>query len=123
MKKQKGQALITLLVFTVIASIIIAAAVAVSIINTQTTSNFASSEITLKAAEAGTENAILRILRNPNYTGETLTVGDETVTITVTGTTSKTIVSQGADTDFLRTIQADGTFTSNVFTLNTWNEI
>ncbi|MBI4033249.1 MAG: hypothetical protein HY377_01935 [Candidatus Blackburnbacteria bacterium] len=121
----KGQALITLLVFVAVAMIITAGAVTVTIINSQGISKFAQGEEALFIAETGADNAILRILRDPNntYLSETLSVSDGTATITVSGTTSKTIISEGRSGNFKRKIQVDGSLTGNVFTISAWREI
>lgn len=118
-----GSVLVTLLVFTAMALVIAGGAVTVSIINTQSTSVLVSGEETLHVAESGIDNAVLRLLRDDTYTGETLTVGNGTATITVTGTTDKTITSVGVIGDYRRTVQAVGSFTGSVFTLSSWAEI
>ena len=125
-RSQPGQALVTLLVFTATATIITAAAVAVTIINSQTTGKFAQGEETLHVAEAGAENAILRILReSTNYTGETdLPIGSGIVNISLTpGTGNKTIVSEGVVGNFRRKIQVDVSYNNNVMTITNWREI
>lgn len=120
---QKGQALITLLVFVVMATVIIAGAVSVSIINTQSTYKFADSQAALKVAETGVENALLKLLRNPDFAGEILTVGEGTATISISGTTTKNIVSVGVNNNYTRKIQAEASFSNNVLSLTSWSEI
>lgn len=61
--KKSGQALVTLLVFSAIAIIITSAAVTVSLINTQTTSKYSIGAEALAVAEAGADNAVLKLLR------------------------------------------------------------
>ncbi|MFA5933459.1 MAG: hypothetical protein WCV81_04250 [Microgenomates group bacterium] len=121
--KEKGQTLITLLVFMVIAITVVTGAVAVTIINSEATSKVEIGENSYLLAQTGADNAVLRLLRNPNYTGETFSVGSGTVTITVSGTTTKTIVSEGVMGNFRRKIQVVGTFSGHVFTVSSWNEI
>lgn len=123
MKNQAGNALITLLIFVAVGITVTSGAVVVSVINTQGLSSVAQSERALHAAEAGAENAILRVLRDRTYTGETLTIGDSTVTITVSGTTTKTITSEGNYNDLRRTVQVDGTFTNGQLNITDWKEI
>lgn len=123
MKNQKGQALITLLVFVVMATVITAGAVSVSIINTQSTYKFADSQAALKVAETGVENALLKLLRNPDFAGEILTVGEGTATISISGTTTKNIVSVGVNNNYTRKIQAEASFSNNVLSLTSWSEI
>ena len=120
---QTGQALVVLLVFVAIAVTITVGAVLVTISNSQATSKYALGEEDLLIAQSGVENAILRLLRDPNYAGETLNVGFGSATITVTGTTTKTITSASSDSVFKRTIQVIGTFSGNTFTLTSWSEI
>lgn len=122
-KKEGGQALITLLVFTVMASAIITGAVAMIVINSQATGTLVNSEEALKIAEAGVDNAAMRLLRDPGYTGETLTVGNGTATIIVNGGLTKTVVSEGISGDFKRKVQATIAVSNNTVTVTTWSEI
>ena len=123
---RSGQALVTLLVFTATATIVTAGAVAITIINAQTTGKFAQGEETLHIAEAGAENAILRILReSTSYNGETnLLIGDGKANISVTpGTGNKTIISEGVLGNSHRKIQVDVSYNNNVLTITSWREI
>ena len=74
----------------------------------------------LLAAESGAENALMRLLRNPNYSGETFTVDQATVTITVNGSS---IVSSATDGKFTRKIQVDTVYTNNILAVSSWREI
>lgn len=121
--KERGQTLVTLLVFMVIAITVVAGAVAVTIINSEATSKLEVSEEAYKLAETGVDNAVLRLLRNPGYAGESFSVGSGTVTISVSGGSTKTIVSEGDMGNFKRKIQAIGTYTNDIFTLTSWSEI
>ena len=124
MKKRNktGQALVTLLVFIAVATTITAAATTVTLINSQTTGKFAQGESALVIAQAGADNAILRLLRDPNYSGEAdLSIGSGTATINVEGSSVKTITSEGKDGNFIRKIQVVGTFVNNTFTVTSWD--
>ncbi len=123
--KQKGQALITLLVFMVMAVTITSAAVVTIVVNTQGSLKVQEGTTVLNAAESGAENALLRLLRDPNYAGETLSVGDSIVVITVAGTTTKTITSVAttADINFKRTVQVVAGYTNNILTVSSWQEV
>lgn len=123
MKREKGQALITLLVFTVMALVIIGGAVAMIIINTQATGTLVNSEEAIKIAEAGADNAAMRLVRDPGYSGETLTVGAGTATINVSGGVTKTVVSEGVSGDFRRKVQVTLDIGNNKVTLTDWREI
>lgn len=122
-KKEGGQALITLLVFTVMASVIIAGAIAMIIINSQATGTLVNSEEALKIAESGVDNAAMRLLRDSGYTGETLIVGNGTATIIVSGGATKTVISEGLSGDFRRKVQATIAVSNNTVTVTTWSEI
>ncbi|KKR78337.1 MAG: hypothetical protein UU23_C0001G0101 [Candidatus Curtissbacteria bacterium GW2011_GWA1_40_9] len=120
---QKGQALISLLIFTTIATTVTAGAVAVTIINSQSTTKFTQGETVYHVAEAGIENAILRLLRDRTYSGEILNVDSATATITVSGSGTVTITSEGKIGDNIRKIQVTGTMSNNQFSITAWNEI
>ncbi len=119
----KGHALITLLVFMATAIIVSTAAVAIILINAQATTAHTLGESALAVAEAGADNAVLRLLRDPSYTGETLTVGTGTAVITVTGTTTRTIVSEGSLLGMERRVQVVGSYSNTNFTISSWQEI
>lgn len=119
----RGQALVTLLIFMVIAVTVTAAAVSLVIINSVSTSKTQQASVVYSVAESGAENGILRLLRNPFYTGETLPVGDGTAVITVTGTNPKIIRSTGTIGNFKRTIEIQVGLTNNIMTIQSWKEI
>lgn len=121
-KHNAGQTVVILMVFMVIASTITAAAVALSIINSQSASRIEFGESALSVANSGGENAILRLLRNPAYTGETMSVGNGTATVTITGSGPYVITSKGQAGAFTRTVQivASG---SGFLTVSSWKEI
>jgi len=87
----KGQALVTLLFFMIIATTVTTAAVLVIVVNSMSGAKFQDGAIAYEVAKSGADNAILRLLRDPTYSGETLSVGGGTATITATG--SGTVVS------------------------------
>lgn len=122
-RSQGGQALVTLLIFSATAIIITGAAVAVSIANSQATSTLALSQEVYGIAEAGAENAVLQLLRNQNFTGETLNINTGSYTTTVTGTSTKTITIVGQNSGIRRTIEVVGTFTNGQFAISSWKEI
>lgn len=120
---KKGTALITLLVFTLISTIISSAAITIMVVNTSTTSQTQLGNDTLYIAESGLENAILRFLRNPSYSGETLTINNGTITITVSGTGPYTLRSSAVKGSYSRTVEAVLTYNNNVLTLTSWSEV
>ncbi len=120
---QKGQTLVTLLVFSVVALTVATAAVAIMLNVSQATNRVEGNITASQVAESGIENALLRLLRNPSYTGETLQVGDGSVVITVTGTNLKTITAVGTLYAHTKTIEATVTFTNGIMSITSWKEI
>lgn len=124
MKYKQGQTLITLLVFIIIFLTITSAAVIMLSSNSVSTDTFQQSIAAKEIAESGIENALLRLLRNPDYTGETLTVGDGNVIITVTGdAVNKIIISKGKLGNFQRIIQTNITYNNGMLNITSWKEI
>ena len=119
----RGQALITLLFFVLISLTITSAAIIIIIINSITAGKFQEGVLAHAAAESGMENALLRVLRDPDYAGETIAVGSSTVTITVVGANPKTVTSVGQNGNFERTIQAELSYSSGFYTVSNWKEI
>jgi hypothetical protein len=120
---QAGQSLVTMLVLMTMMITLTTGAVAVVISNAQATNHQVRGQTVLALAEAGVETATLRLLRNPNYTGETISLGEGTVTITVSGTTTQTITSTATLGLYQRRVQAVGTWNNNALTLSIWQEI
>ncbi len=120
---QHGQTLVSLLVFSVMAISVAAAATAVMINTSQATSITESRMIAQMAADSGIENALLRLIRDPNYAGETLTLDDSTVVTTVTGDTTKTITSTATEGVYTQTDQATVQYINYRLTVTSWNTL
>lgn len=118
-----GSMLISLMIFVVISLTIVTAAVLLVVDNTVTSSNQQIGASALSVAESGAENALLRLLRDPSYTGEVITVGDGQAAITVTGSNPLVITSVGTVSTFQRTVQVSATRVNGVLTVTSWNEI
>lgn len=125
-KYQKGQTLIALLFFVLIGIIVTTAAAFILVSNSLSASKFSQGEVARQMAETGMENALLQLLRSKNYTGETLQniggVAGDNVTITVTGTTTKTIDSVATSGNFVRKIEVIAN-SDDVLTPTSWKEI
>ena len=121
--RNAGQALITLLFFIIIAITITTTAVVVSLVNALSTSYLDQANSAYYVAEAGAENALIKLLRNPLYTGETMNVDLGTAVISVTGTSPIIITSSGRIFNSLRKIQVEAVFTNEVLVVNSWKEI
>ncbi len=118
-----GQAVVTLLIFMIIGLTVTAAGTILMITSSRSTSAFQEGIIARQVAESGAENAMIRLLRDPTYTGETMNINGATATITVTGTNPKTIVSAGKNGDYVRKIQVVASDVNNILTVTSWKEI
>jgi hypothetical protein len=119
---QHGQALVVLLFYMVIAITITTAAVALSVSNSMTTMQEDLGNHVLEVAESGAENAMLRLLRNSNFTNETISVGDGVAAATVSGTTTKTIISKGTIGTTSRLVQVTLTFHNGIMSIASWKQ-
>lgn len=120
---RSGQVLVILLFFMVITIMITTASVTLIILNSHGASKSEQGEMAYEIAEAGAENALLRLLRDSTYQGETLTVGEGAATITVTGTDPLTITSVGSVNTFSRTVRVVAGYTDYILTIESWNEV
>jgi hypothetical protein len=116
-RNRKGFAIVTLVIFTSVVLIITAGAIASLIANTQMTSEFALGEEVYQLSRAGYDNALLQILRNPSYSGESLTLGNGNVTILVTGTNPKTVLSTATKNGIVRKFTGTAQFVNNQLTV------
>ena len=119
-KNHKGQALVSLLMFVLVAMTVIISSITTAISNTRATSIGQQAVDAYYVAEAGAENALIRLLRNPNYSGETLTVGNNQSVVTVAGST---ITSIGNVNNLTRKIEVKISYTNNQMTIISWKEI
>lgn len=121
--QQQGQALVLLLVIMVVAITVISAAVIVTLVNSQGTARQVQGQYAFDIAETGVENALLRLLRDPDFPGETIFVnGGETIS-TVSGSPAQTIAAHGKLGNFTRIIQVGITYNNNVLNIISWKEI
>ena len=121
---KSGQALIMLLVFVAVAITITTAAIMILFTNSQATADVYSGQSAYVLAESGAENAVIRLLRDPGYTGgDTLTIGTGNATISVTGSEPKTITSIGTDGNYQRRIQIVVSLANNILSVISWREI
>jgi hypothetical protein len=124
----KGQALITLLFFMIIGLMVTSAAVVLMYVNAISGSRQQDGEIAYQAALSGAENAKIRVLRNPSYTGESnLQIGSGSATIAVSGTGTSVdpyvITSTGTRGNFVRKVQIQASYVNNFFSVLSEKEI
>jgi len=121
---KKGEIAIILVLVIVMLTVLTTAAVALAISTTRDTTTLSLGEKAYAVAESGAENAILRLLRDPNYTGETdLSIGTGSATITVTGTTPKVINSIGVEGNMVRQLEVTVVIVNSQVTILNWKEI
>lgn len=118
-----GHILVILVFFIGIAMVMIPTSIALMTAESKQSTLLSLSSEAYAIAESGAENAIIRLLRDPSYAGETLTVGQGTATITVTGSGSKTIRSEGRSGNALRIIQVTTDTNGGITTVSSWSEV
>lgn len=123
-QNNKGHMLVILLFFMVLSVTVIAASVTLMILSAESTTIFVSGNQARSIAESGIDNAIIRLLRDPNYTGENnLAIGDGTVNITVTGSTTKVITATATQDNQIKKIEVGVQLINGVLTVSYWKEI
>ena len=123
-KIRSGNISIMLVLIIILLSVLTTAAVALAISTTRDTTTLTLGERALTVAESGAENAILRLLRDPSYSGELgLPIGPGTATIGVTGTSPKVVLSTGTVGTFVRQVQVTIAVTNGQLTVSSWQEL
>lgn len=119
---QKGQALVTLIFFVVIGISIITAATMVLYANSLSTTTTDQGQIAYYNAESGAEDAVLRLLRNPVYSGtyQALPSAEGLVTVSISG---GTVISTGVSGNTVRRIRVQTIYANGKFTISSWKEI
>lgn len=121
--KEKGQSLVTLLVFMAIAMAITSAAATVLLNSIEATTKYSDGLAALAVSESGAENGLLRLVRNPNYSGETLEVGDGTAVIQVNPGDPITIVSTGKVRNNIKQNVLEIVYNIGILNISAWKEI
>lgn len=120
----RGQILSSVLVFMAFGLSVIALSAALTIINIQNTSKYIESANTLNYAEAGAEEAIIRLIRDSNYNGGSFTLGTASISVSVTGAApNKTVVSTATCNGFVSKIQLTLTVSNGKISLVSWKQI
>jgi hypothetical protein len=122
MNKDNGQALISLVFFTIIGMAIATAAILATLSSTIASSKLQSGTLTFSEAESGAENAYLKLLRNPYYKGEKMSINGATVIATVSGSTNITIDSKATSGTFSRAVEVKLQYTAGKYVIQSWKE-
>lgn len=121
---QSGMALVTVLIFTAVAVIVITLGISLVVIQADSAIAYSSGQETMIMAESAMENALIRLLRNPNYPGETLTFENGTATITVSGTNPNKLVDVTADgPSSVRKLRVVFSDENGILQVGSWQEI
>lgn len=123
MKKNSGMALVSVLIFSVVAIVVITLGVSLMAIQSGSSIKTTSSQEALLVAESAMENALIRLLRNPDYAGETLTFPNGTATITVTGVINKTVLVTADVSRSVRSIEVNLIEQDGVTSVSSWREV
>lgn len=122
-KQSKGQAMILLLYVMVVGILVTTGAAYALIINTQSATSEELGAYAYAAAESGAENAILRLIRNPLYTGETLQVNGGYADISVSTASGITITSMGTAGSYTRRIEVTMRYNEGILEIDAWREL
>jgi protein-S-isoprenylcysteine O-methyltransferase Ste14 len=123
-KTQKGQTLIVLLVFMVVAITITTAAAFIVATNSRAVGTFESGLVVSQAAEAGAERGLISLIRNPFYTGETLNVDDIGVTVNVVGTDPYVVTSEAVWEGFVKRVEVQAVYSEEgILGVIDWKEL
>ena len=121
-RASRGQTIILLLAFVIIAIIVTTAAIISISVNIKATDKVYQGTTVYDLAESGAENAIIKLLRDNNYSGENLDLPQGTLEITVTGNNPKLIRSTAVIGNFIRTIEVSVDTSNNILTVLSWKE-
>jgi hypothetical protein len=122
-KTQPGQILVSVIIFMALGLTVIAMSAALTVINLQNTMKYSESAKALSYAEAGAEEGILRLIRDPTYSGGTLPLDAISVTISVvTNGTNKDVTSTAIYNGFTKKILARISLVGDKATLLSWDE-
>jgi hypothetical protein len=119
---KKGQTLTMLLVFIGVIITVLTAVIMINVINISNSRKIEQGNIAYNIAESGIENALLRLLRDPTYQGETLPVGNGTAEISINGSSLINILSIGKVGTNIKKIQVQVN-TDDTLTIVSWKEI
>jgi flagellar basal body-associated protein FliL len=123
MKNEKGQTMIILIFFVMTALALTIAAIFMLTINAGSTTDLENGIALRQLADSGTENALIKLERDPSYSGETYITSNTTITIIVTGSNAKTIITSAEINNLTRKVEVLVDYNNNILRVNSWKEI
>lgn len=123
--RSEGQALIGVLAVVAIASVMVSSLVLTSIISADSSLKLRQSTNLINQADTAMQNAILRLERDPSFTGETLNFSAGQVIIEITGDNPKIVEAKSINFDnkILRKLHAEVNSDNNsAITVSNWSE-
>jgi hypothetical protein len=122
--QKNGSAIIMMLITMAIFMIVTSAAVTISFINNSSITSITLGDETLHAAESGAEEGLIKLIRSSTYSGESLTIDNADVTITVTDSGPQKVINSEAEfNDYLKKVEVIGSFSNSSFTVSSWKEV
>ncbi len=122
-KQLKGQATTSILMVMFLGLAVITASVSLIDINMTTTASLVEADSALIVAESGAEEALIRLLRDPNYSGETLNLTNGVASINVGSANPIIVESTGVVGNHMRKVEVSVSFVSGTMIVNSWKEI
>lgn len=119
---QKGNSLVLLLVFVMVAIAVTTSATFIIAANSLSVTSVSEGLVTKQMAEAGAEKALLNLVRDPVYKGETFAIDTGVVTTTVSGTTTLTINVVAVNGSYTKRVEVIAAYSNNVVTPISWKE-
>lgn len=120
---KNGQTIVILLLVSLMLVFMVTTTVAVVFSLLKDTTVQAQGEQAMAIAQSAAQNAVLRILRDPNYAGEAgITIGGGVADITVTGGSSKTVTAVSTYYLTSRRVEVDLTMVGGEWEVIDWRE-
>jgi hypothetical protein len=119
---ESGIALVTLLFFTLIATIYISAAIIVMAVNTSAATTTEYGMRAARLSEGVLEDTLLRLLRNPDYAGGTFNIDGGNATVNITGDGTKDVIVTLETDNYTRKYMSQVMFVELSMTVLSWNE-
>ncbi len=120
----RGQAMITVLYISILGMLIATGAVFALWNNISSATETEVGMLAHTAAESGAENALLKLIRDPTYTGESWVMDAQTVVVaSVSGTTTQTILSTATRGTMSQRVIVQVHYNGGVLHIDSWNDV